>query len=204
MINVSKQYWGSLVKWNATAFVVAGIFRLLHAGLGNLEETTAMTLPAGTIDLIALVWLVAASVGLFGLFPRMVDRAPRLSKIGVGLAALAAIASVLSVLLKYVTGLAEAPGPFKIIPLLYTLGLPLSFLFFGVASWRTRTPSRTVGLLLLLVFGTFLVFVAAIFAQSTILGAVQGILFAGAVLALSYVIHTGATPFDTAESERTG
>jgi hypothetical protein len=85
------------------------------------------------------------------------------------LAATAGAAIVLSIVGKYLHGSAEPPGPLKILRLLYILGPPLAFLAFGVASWRTSTPSRTVGLLLLVAFAAFLVLAAGILSQVRIL-----------------------------------
>lgn len=200
MVEVDR-VWESLGKWSAAAFVIAGIFRLLHTGLSNVGTFTEMTAPMWSRDWTFTIALVAVYIGLFGLYPRVVDQAPRLSKASVALAALAGVGILLSTILKYLHGAEEAPGPLIILPMFYQIGSPLVFLLFGIASWRTQTPSRTVAFLVLMVAASFLLFFVAILAQSIILGAVQALVFAAAVLALGYVLHTGATPLDTTESK---
>lgn len=201
-MGVSARQWESLVKWSATAFVVGGIARLLNLALSNLGVFIEATSPEWSRDLTLLIAFGAAYIGLFGLYPWVADRAPRLSRAGAVLAGLAGVAILISVLGKYLHGASEPPGPLKVLPLIYLLGSPRSFLLFGIASWRTRLPSRTVGLLLLLAFAAFIVLVAGIFSQIGMLLRLSALIFAVAMLALGYVLHTGTTPFDTAESKR--
>lgn len=182
--------WQSLEQWSATAFIIAGIGRLLNFALANIGEVTAMTSPEWSRDLTLLIAFMAAFIGLYGLYPRMVDQAPRLSRAGAALATIAGVAIVLSIVGKYVTGAAEPPGPLKILPLLYILGSPLAFLAFGVASWRTSILSRTVGLLLLVAFAAFLVLAAGILSQLTALLQLSALLFAAAMLGTGYLLHT--------------
>ena len=200
MTSVGTQRWVLLAKWSATAFIIAGIGRLLNFALANIGEVTAMTSPEWSRDLTLLIAFTAAFVGLYGLYPRVVDQAPRLSKTGAVLAAIAGAAIVLSIVGKYLHGGAEPPGPLKVLPMLYIFGSPLAFLAFGVASWRTSTPSRTVGLLLLVAFAAFLVLVAGILSQVTVLLQLSALLFAAAMLVLGYVLHTSDTPYETVVS----
>lgn len=200
MLDVSTHQLESLAKWSATAFIVAGLARLLNVALQNLDMFMEATSPEWSRDLTLLIAFGAAYIGLFGLYPQVANRSPRLARGGVWLAAFAGVAILASIIGKYATGQPEPPGLLKALPLVYLIGTPLSFLLFGVASWRTRTPSRTVGLLLLGVVAAFILLVAGIFSEIILLARLSALVFVVAMLATGYVLHTGITPLGSAES----
>lgn len=82
----------------------------------------------------------------------------------------------------------------------------MSLLFYGVASIRTGSPSRTVGLLLLVPVVAFLgqavLLLTKILADSVLAGAqliLAGIM-AVALLAVGYLLRSEGVPTDRAES----
>lgn len=111
---------------------------------------------ASGILLIGLA-VVAVAVGLFGLYPQVSDRDPRLAVTGAVFAAIAGIAGSLVAMMGFAIGAEVAlgmnsPKPtaiFGIVALLMAGGFSLGFLMFGIVGWRTGILSRTVGNLLL-------------------------------------------------------
>lgn len=143
-----------LERQSAPAFLLTGVLVLgslvAPLGLGALTERSWV---AGLV-LVGLA-VPTASVGLLGLYPRVNDRAPRSALAGAGAAAVAGVAALgLLALVGAALGSEAAVGrsvsrdAFALLGLSMAGGFALGFLLFGVATWRTDTPSRTVGGLL--------------------------------------------------------
>lgn len=90
----STTRWESLAKWSAAAFIIAGVTRFANMLLSNLGWFMAMTSPEWTRDVKILIAIVGAYIGLY---PRVADDEPRLSRIGVGLAAVAGVSILVSI-----------------------------------------------------------------------------------------------------------
>lgn len=113
-----------------------------------------MGTPGAVNPFLYISGVVAAIVGLLGLYPSLGRRTPRLARISAGLAVLAGIAiSVLLVGFVTVT-LLNQPDPPGALLILSILVAVLGFILFGIASVRTGVPSRTVGLLVLAIPAT--------------------------------------------------
>lgn len=148
--------WKVLESWSPTAFLVAGGLLL---GFVVLTGITAFTDVLGQGPMVGaavvgsgLFGLITAVVGLLGLYPRLSEPAPRLSRGGLGalVGALTGILVVVGTLA--IVGPPEAPGdvPAFIPPLFILSGILilLGYALFAAASIRTSTPSRTIGVLL--------------------------------------------------------
>ena len=120
-----------------------------------------------------LISVLAIVVGLFGLYPRLRDRAPRLALVGAvssGIAAGALVTIVVGYLGAFlvfgpaeVDRLLEARGlgyhVERVVFHSFYLGFPLAFLSFGAASWRIRSGAGLVaGMLLVTGIGLFVNF----------------------------------------------
>ena len=151
--------WESLVKWTATAFILAGLFRLVNMGIyqsGQLFES--FSAPELALDVSILLAFELAFVGLLGLYPRLREKHPRLALVGVLLAILSGVSLMIITPAEYILGGQEPPAyliPFQIA---YFLGIPLSFLVFGGLSVRARSPPLSVGVLLILGGTSWLLF----------------------------------------------
>lgn len=145
-----------LEQRSASAFALAGVLILASLVVPvGLEPLTDWSWAAGLV-LIGLA-VTTISVGLIGLYPRVNDRVPGVALAGVGAAAVAGVAALgLIALVGFAlvgevvlgTTVSEPMGVFAVLSLSMAGGFSLGLLLFGVASWRTGTPSMTVGALL--------------------------------------------------------
>lgn len=156
------------------------------------------------------VWFVF--IGLLGFYPYVAEPTPRLSLGGVltstfgGVAVTVGIVGSIVIALTTQQTFGERPswGP-PLLAVAFILAL-VSLLFYGVASIRTGSPSRTVGLLLLVPVVAFLgqavLLLTKILADSVLAGAqliLAGIM-AVALLAVGYLLRSEGVPTDRAES----
>jgi hypothetical protein len=156
------------------------------------ELLASFQAPEPALDITLLIAFELAFLGLLGLYQDLQNERPRLALAGVSIVALAAV-SILIVtgseyVLRYVFGSAGDQPPAYLIPfqILYFLGIPLSFLVVGGASIRTRTPSRLIGGLLVLIGASWLV----VLTGSTVLIDAAGYLFGGLMLAVGLLLRT--------------
>lgn len=191
--------WESLKKWSGAAFIVAGVSRFANSALANLPEVTAMTSPGWALDLTLVLAFGAAFIGLFGLYPRLIERTPKLSRAGLVVVAIGAVA-VTGILISLVAfGGETPPGPLALLPMLVLGFSTLGFLLFGVASLRTSIPSRTVGILLLVASATTIGFIVGLtFIHSHMLARIDTWVYAGTLLAIGYLLQTRHAPTDRA------
>lgn len=157
--------WNSLENWSPLAFIISGLAILIDVALASLETLASVPFPGWLNISLGLGGLWVVLMGLIGFYPQVAKSAPRLSLGGLlagttgWLALTVGLGWGIILDLTTQTTLAEGPsfGPqIFISAIVLTL---LSFLFYGVASSRTYSPSRTIGLLFLLPFGAFLVLI---------------------------------------------
>ena len=188
--------WESLVKWTATAFILAGLFRLVNMGIyqsGQLFES--FSAPELALDVSILLAFELAFVGLLGLYPRLREKHPRLALVGVLLAVVSGVSLMIITPAEYILGGQEPPAyliPFQIA---YFLGIPLSFLVFGGLSVRARSPPLSVGVLLILGGTSWLLFLTG----SQTLIDVGAYIFAIIMMAIGYLLRA-----EQPKSESTG
>lgn len=160
MAIIGRERWESLEKWRSIAFLIGGVLlgadAALVAGTIITDGDFPMALGQG---LIGAGW-TAASIGLLGLYPRLADRSRWLARAGAVFAVIGIVTYTAMAVTSfgYFTGVLDGelsdvvavflPGVF--------LGTVLGFGAFGVASLRTNSYSRTIGLLLLVLPITFL------------------------------------------------
>lgn len=149
-------------QWCPMAFVVGGIGLLGTSVVGSLDVAgvTQSTPRLAMGPLLFGLWFVF--VGLIGLYPRVAEGSPRLSLGGVGASGIAWVIWSITMLAAISVDITSErtiadPGSWGP-PLLagaFVLAL-LSFLMYGVASTWSKTPSRGVGILLLIPVVAFL------------------------------------------------
>lgn len=149
------QMW--LGQWNPIAFLVSGAGLLIAFTLLVVDEVATVNVPELAISVFIVPSLLALFlVGLPGFYPFVADGSPRLALGGVVTATVGAVTISVAVLGKItlhflgVIGFTEE-GPLVAGFLIAMLTFFLSVLLYGVASVRSREPSRTVGLLLLVI-----------------------------------------------------
>lgn len=152
----------SFERWGPVAFIVGGIGLLGTTVAGSLDVAGVMASPPRLAmgPLLFGLWFVF--VGLLGFYPYVAEPSPRLSRGGFLTSAIAWIVWTVTLLAAIVVDLTSGrtiadPGSWG--PPLLTVGFLLallSFLTLGIASTRSESPSRTIGLLLLVPVVAFL------------------------------------------------
>lgn len=169
MSTIESVPWKQLETVGPAAFGLGGLAILVDV---VLQFVTSGSVPGWINTMLGLggIWVVL--VGLVGFYSRVAESAPRLAFAGGATSAIAWIALTVGlgwgIVLDLTTQrtIAEGPplgGQIFVSAIVLTL---LSFLLYGVASGRTRTPSRTVGLALLVPFLAFLVLLALFFGNN--------------------------------------
>lgn len=196
--------WGSIQRWRSVAFLAAGVGFLLIAinfGVRGVANTGMAVSPTVPIAFMALVY-----VGLLGLSPRLVERAPRLGR---GSQALVLIFG-LDILLNLGVGLDPRAFPQPILEMLVVtvmLGSALTVTVFGAVSLWTGAYSRAVGGFLLLAAVGLYGGIAANILFGTIspawVSAAYNGLFGISLVAVGYALRTESTPTEHRESTET-
>lgn len=201
-----------LAVWSPMALMLGGCGILGLAIAGSLDVTGVASSPAWLHAVLLLGGLWVVFVGLVGFKPAIADAAPRLALGGAlasalgGLALTVGLVSSIAVSLTSDAQFGEGPawGP----PLLvgaFLLAL-VSFGLYGIASARTGTPSRPVGLLMLVPVAGFLGQAALLMAKiatGNALATLQLILAAGialAIVGIGYLLRTDASSVTAAGS----
>jgi hypothetical protein len=147
----------SLERGAPTLFLIAGGVLVVFAALLGIEAFTDRTFPT---DIFGPGGFAIAFLGLLGLYPRLAEEAPWLARIGAVSAPIAVLgASVTSV---WYIGVAigifpgdPAPAYIAVFVLGIFIGFLVAFPSFAVATLRTDSYSRTLGVLLLAPTGPF-------------------------------------------------
>lgn len=192
--------WRKLQRWSVAAFIVAGIVRLINLSISQLNLSTELAVPSWALSWTLTVAYVAVIVALLGLYPRLVDRSPWLSRVGIVTIALAAVGQLGIIGVELLLGGEAPPGPLKMLPLLVLVFIPLSLLLFGVASLRTGAFSGAIGVLLLVAAGSMLGSVAGVFALDNLQVLRIGTgLYSIALVVIGYLLHTSPVQTERAE-----
>lgn len=209
MVNVGTERWNSLVETGPTAFIIGGLGLLGLSVVGALDTADLVSSPAWLHAILGLGGVLVVFIGLLGFYPVVADVAPRLSLGGVLTSALGGAAitvgvvgsAVIALTTQQTFGAGPSWGP-PLLALAFILAL-LSFLAYGIASLRTSSPSRIIGLLLLVPVVVFLgqaLLLLSKILTDTVLASAQLALAAIAAIALVAVGYRLRT--DTAETEQ--
>lgn len=187
--------WGPLQRWSSALFLVGGGLALIYAAREPVQFLTSTGY--GNVGFVFLSGYVFAFVGLLGLYPEFVGQHRWMVGAGVIGACLGILgfAGSIVVIGMDLTGMVPDNPPvwFNTVPL-SIIGMIVGYVAFGVASLRSDTAVRLLGLLLLapgLLFGaSVIVDVAPGFDQWRFLfGGGQAVCF----LAIGYVLRTEGT-----------
>lgn len=213
LMAIHNQILQSFERWGPMAFIIGGIGLLGTTVVGSLDVAGVMAAPPRLAmgPLLFGLWFVF--VGLLGFYPYVSDPSPRLSRGGLVTSGIAWIIWTVTLLAAIVVELTSGrtiadPGSWG--PPLLTVGFLLallSFLALGIASTRSESPSRTVGLLLLVPVVAFLG--QALLLLSKIVSgdafSVLQLAFGGIIgvvlIVVGYRLRTTAEPSARSESE---
>lgn len=174
----------SLASVSALAFVVAGLGDLGNEVLHQLGSAVVF------LDLTILLTYGAVTLGFLGIYSRVAEASPRLSRAGLVAAGITVVSIAVAVVAKVLLG-AEPSGVAVVLSIVVSVSFylcsTLSFLLFGVASARTRVPSRAVGYLLLVAVPSRILFVVG-------LTQLASPLYGASMLGVGYLLWTGRFP----------
>ena len=152
--------WNSLEQWRSLAFLAPGVGFLLVTinAVLILVANTGMNLS----PLVHLGLVLVAYVGLLGLSPRLVERAPRLGRVCQVFVLIVGVEIVLTFAVGLLPSLMSRPL-FAVTVAMGVLGSALTMTVFGATTLWTRAYSRRVGgFLLLAAVGLSIVIVKAL------------------------------------------
>ena len=197
--------WNSLERWRSLAFLAPGVGFLLVTinAVLILVANTGMNLS----PLVHLGLVLVAYVGLLGLSPRLVERAPRLGRVCQVFVLIVGVEIVLTFAVGLLPSLMSRPL-FAVTVAMGVRGSALTMTVFGATTFWTRAYSRRVGgFLLLAALGLYFVIVKAL-----LFGDVGGPewvpivnngLIGLSLIAVGVLIRTEADPTEQTESTET-
>lgn len=213
MAYVSPSQWNSLEERSTTFFLVGGVMFVAAAGFDMANILVGIEdLRSGVGQAFIAAGWIAALTGLLGFYPKLADRSRWLARAGAVCVVIGVVAFVANGVTALVAFVRDVP-PTEAFPMFLLVGMIigvligsiLGFVSFGVACLRSDDHSRAIGLLLLLPT----LFVITNFFILSALGVpnprpseatlfiVSGL--ALTMLAIGYVLRTGAAPADTTE-----
>lgn len=142
----TNRLWAAVEKSSAPAFLLAGGLTAIATIAMGLVLTTDMSQGVLT-GLPTMVGLLVAYIGMLGLYPRLATRSRRAALASVVLL----LAPVLGVAfwLSHALVIGQEPSYAGLLVGTVFVGFVVGITLLGITSYRTRVPSRGVGLALL-------------------------------------------------------
>lgn len=205
MVGGTNTHWDAVEQWSPTLFLVGGALLVGHAAVQGIKAFTGLVPPP---DVFVTTGHLVALVGLFGLYPVLVDRTPRLARAAVAVAAIPLVGWVVMTVAQLLTvaGMVSSltgalPGGLLVLVPVSTI---LTYGLFGVATLRVGEGSWTVGLLVLApgILIVVLLVDSASTGVSTLDGFLVGSGLALSMLTLGYRLRTWDRP--TGQAAPTG
>jgi len=201
MDRATASRWESIGRWCPELILVGGGLLVGHAALLGVRAVSKLATPP---DVFGPTGHLVALVGLFGLYPALVGRTPRVARVGSAVAAVAVagwgamtVARSLAIVGVVSSTGDVLPGAFPVLVFGSTI---LTYGLFGVATVRVDDSPRVVGALVLA--PAALIVVALVKAAVTGVTALDGLVIGGglalSVLALGYTLRTRDRPVDRA------
>lgn len=200
---VPMTYWKPLEHWTHTMFLAAGVLFVGHAAVRAVEAFTSVPPP---VDVFGPTGYVAAILGLFGLYPVLVESTPTTTRVAAGIASIVAPAWVVISGWSFGEAAGLLPPQTAIVPEAFFIGVILStllmYLLFGIASLRAQTFTRTFSLLILSPVALFLLLI--VFGVVLAVNGRAGAVLIGGGLAIVHgaiggMLLTGSTQTDRLE-----
>ena len=196
---------GTLERWRSVAFLAPGVVFVLitiNAGL-ILAANTGLNLS----PLVHLGLMLVAYVGLLGLSPRLVERAPRLGRFCQVLVLVVGVEIVLTFGVGVIPSLMSR-SLFAVTVAMGVLGSALTMTVFGATTLWTGAYSRRVGgFLLLVALGLFFVIVKALLFGDVggpeWITVVNNALVGLSLIAVGVLLRTESHPTEQTESTET-
>ena len=140
----------SLERQISMLFLVAGGFMVVHTGIHVLIAFTNTSYPLHHEMPFGFLGHLLALIALLGLYPQLVTRSPKLTRVGAGLVVLGMVGLTGVGTMTLSESLGVTPPAFlRAVAPLFILGFILGYLAFGVTGLRTDIVTRTTALAIL-------------------------------------------------------
>lgn len=199
MARVTTPRWSTLERWSPTLFVVGGCLLVGHAAVLGMQAFSNLTVPP---DVVGPAGHLVALLGLLGLSPALVERAPGTARVAGVVTAVALVGWVLLAVTRLlaVAGLVSPRSevlPGAVFGLVF-VSTVLAYGLFGAATLREGERSTLVGALVLAPAALLVValVLSAVSAVSDAVGVVVAVGLAASVLALGRALRTRDEPVD--------
>lgn len=147
--------WDVLERWRTSAFLIGGVLFLAIAV--NFGFRVVANIGMNVDPIVPMVFLLPVFVGLLGLSPRLLERTPRVTRVGQILILILVAEAGLLLGVLVVPSASIQRATHAMISATAILGAMLTVTVYGAASLWTRAYSRPVGsFLLLAAFGLFI------------------------------------------------
>lgn len=201
-MTATSKGWDLAADLCSIVFIVGGLAILADSVVQGATTVTSLTIADWVNTALGLGGLWVATFGLIGVYPHLADNS-RWVKVGVlaggGAWLLLTVALGWAVVRNLTGATGEASGTTMLVVPALMLAL-LSFLLYGVSSTRAGQPSRTVGYLFLVPFGTVLLLILVFFGTNIAdmeFPVLVGVVLFG-VMAVSIIGLGAKLPRDTA------
>lgn len=160
MVGLSSQQWSILKRWSAVGFGIQGLGMGVSFVIVGLRDALSFTLPEWVLAVVGIpTTAILFLVGLLGYYPHLSEAAPRIALAGAVTSAIGGLAiigaTVGGLILQLTTGTSFTQGeenPVLLALFFLFIGMYfLSFLLYGIGSTWTGYPSRSIGVLFLVV-----------------------------------------------------
>lgn len=179
-----------------TLFLIAGGLLVILGANQALKTFVGTSYPV-VQNFVGPAGFLVGVIGLFGLYPALADRTPKLARAAAAVATilLAGWVAIIGMSLARAAGIiSESGGPLAVVPFVVIASMILTFALFGVTSLRTGAHPRPIGALLLVEAAMFLLLVLN--AAPFVLIDVGHVL---AFVGVGVTLRTGGVPTESGE-----
>jgi hypothetical protein len=187
-----------LEPWSGAVFLAAGGVWLIDSALYVLDLFGGVSIPGTVNGTLILTAFLLTQVGILGLYTPLTDETPRLAATGGLFVGITGLVTAVTLAWMLAAGFLNQPIPPGSLLVGLVLGSLVALLLFGLASVSADAPSRTAGVLLLLLAAAWSVWILTGLLITTPEWSpiAFGVTFSVVTSATGYVLHAGITPTD--------
>lgn len=188
--------WNSFEQGSGIVFLAAGGVWLIDSALYVLDLFGGVSIPGTVNGTLILTAFLLTQVGVLGFYIPLADETPRLAVTGGLVVGITGLTTVVTLAWMLSAGLLNQSMPSGNLLVGLVLGSLVALLLFGLASVYADAPSRTTGVLLLLLAVAWSVWAVTglLIATPEWSPIAFGVTFSVVTAATGYVLHAGITP----------
>lgn len=196
MLNASTTLGDSFKQWSGMAFLAAGGVWLIDSALYVLDLFGGVSIPGTVNGTLILTAILLTQIGILGLKTPIADETPRLAVTGGLLVGITGLVTAVTLAWMLGAGLLNQPIPPGSLLVGLILASLVALLLFGLASVYAEAPSRTSGVLLLLLAAAWSVWAVTglLLATPEWSPIAFGVTFSVVTATTGYVLQAGITP----------